>query len=329
VSWQLVADDCASALAGFDAATVDALVTDPPAGIGFMGKAWDADKGGREAWVAWLAGVMRECLRLMKPGAHGLVWALPRTSHWTATALEDAGLEVRDVITHHFGTGFPKSKALLKPASEHWILVRKPGPLQHLNIDACRIEGAPRDPGFRDPSERGDGWGMQRTGLVGRATPTGRWPANLVLSHTDCDEGCADDCPVRELDGQSGATGRTGALVSRNSNATKSVAFGRLGPADTTGHGDSGGASRFFYVAKPCKSERGAGNTHPTVKSIALMSWLIRLITPPGGLVLDPFAGSGTTGVAAVRGGWEFLGIERDEQYVKIAESRLRQLEAA
>lgn len=89
--------------------SVDSMVTDPPAGIGFMGKAWDGDRGGRDDWVGSMANTFRECLRVLKPGAHALVWALPRTSHWTATALEDAGFEIRDIITHHFGSGFPKS----------------------------------------------------------------------------------------------------------------------------------------------------------------------------------------------------------------------------
>jgi len=90
------------------------MVTDPPAGIGLLGLEWDKDKGGRDEWVTWLSGIMGECLRVLKPGAHGLVWALPRTSHWTATALENAGFEVRDVVTHVFGSGFPKSLALDK-----------------------------------------------------------------------------------------------------------------------------------------------------------------------------------------------------------------------
>ncbi len=82
--------------------SIDALVTDPPSGIAFMSMEWDKDKGGRNQWIAWLASIMREAYRTMKPGAHGLVWALPRTSHWTAMALEDAGFEVRDMVSHIF-----------------------------------------------------------------------------------------------------------------------------------------------------------------------------------------------------------------------------------
>jgi DNA modification methylase len=93
--------------------SVDALVCDPPAGIGFMGKEWDRNKGGRDAWVSWLAGIMAGVFSVLKPGAHGLVWALPRTSHWTGYALENAGFEVRDRVSHFFGTGFPQE---LEPA---------------------------------------------------------------------------------------------------------------------------------------------------------------------------------------------------------------------
>lgn len=107
--WEVTTADALDWLRGLEPNSVDALVTDPPAGIGFMGKEWDRDKGGRDNWVDWLADVMREAYRVLKPGAHGLVWSLPRTSHWTGTALELAGFEVRDVIAHLFGTGFPKS----------------------------------------------------------------------------------------------------------------------------------------------------------------------------------------------------------------------------
>ena len=317
--------DAAEVLPDLPAAAVDAIVTDPPAGIRFRGMRWDTFRPARprgraeeqvdparQAFIDFLNPVMRECLRVLKPGGHALAWAIPRTSHWTATAIEDAGFEVRDVITHHFGTGFPKTRLLarpwrgwstsLKPASEHWILARKPleGDLRQnlrthgtgaLNIAACRI-------------------------VRGRLS---RWPADLVLSHhSDCGKECVPGCPVAELDRQSG---------------TRS------------------GASTFFYVAKPSPRERNLGlpnapgaarrrrnerllfwsvpqpgaNNHPTVKSVTLMRYLCRLVTPPGGLVIDPFMGSGSTGVAAIREGFSFLGIESNAGYVlDIAVHRLR-----
>src|SRR5262249_3686388 len=113
--------DAADVLHDLPASAVDAVVTDPPAGMRFRGMHWDTfrparTRGGaveqvdpaRQAFIDFLNPVMRECRRALKPGGHALAWAIPRTSHWTATAIEDAGFEVRDVITHHFGTGFPK-----------------------------------------------------------------------------------------------------------------------------------------------------------------------------------------------------------------------------
>lgn len=99
------------------------------------------------------------------------------------------------------------------------------------------------------------------------------------------------------------------------------------GGVDTVGrgHSDSGGASRFFYCSKATKRERGEGNNHPTVKPVNLMRWLVRLVTPPGGIVLDPFAGSGSTGVAAKLEGFHFIGIEKEEAYADIAETRIKE----
>lgn len=327
--------DCLEQLKSIPDNCVDSLVTDPPAGISFMGKAWDDDKGGRKQWVAWMTEVMSECLRVMKPGAHGLVWALPRTSHWTATALEDAGFEVRDVVTHLFGSGFPKSmdvsKAIdksaglerpripggqggvntvlgarkpgearqwqgwgtaLKPASEHWILVRKPCSEKTvaanvlkwgcggLNIDASRVGMQPAQT-YTAPDITGDNFNSDvsnKTRKTISVPAQGRFPANLVL----------DETAAEMLDEQTGNT-----------------------------------ESRFFYVAKASKRDKGTDNTHPTVKSTALMTYLIRIVTPPGGVVLDPFMGSGTTGVAAIKSNFYFIGVEKEEAYFIISSNRI------
>jgi hypothetical protein len=356
---------------------VDALITDPPAGIGFMGTEWDGDKGGRARWIAWLRDLLVSSYRAMKPGAHGLVWALPRTSHWTATALEDVGFEIRDVHHHLFGTGFPKSLTAasadiptgtgtaLKPAVEHWILVRKPldGTLEQnfarwgtgvIAVDACRIDGKPDAPGSTPPTANSN---RQTHGAMIRqpyVVPDGRWPAHLSL-----DEFAAD-----ELDAQAGVrkSGSARAGGSRSRANTYGEPSGPRFAHDIAA--SSGGASRFFFVAKPSRKERdlgldhlaastggeatgredgskgtknpragagrtgGARNTHPTVKSIALMRWLVRLITPPGGIVLDPFAGSGSTGVAALAEGARFLGVELgagdDDRHIPILLGRIR-----
>lgn len=386
--------------------SVHAVVTDPPAGISFMGKEWDSDKGGRDEWIKWLTGVMRECFRVLKPGGHALVWALPRTSHWTATALENAGFEVRDCITHLFGTGFPKSlnisKAIdkaagaerevigvspsarpnhqkgnsghqrlhdndnphatamltaaatddakrwqgwgtgLKPACEFWVLCRKPveedsvaaNVLEHgtggLNIGACRIGTEIIKSEHRDTAAwSGNNWSAKPQKSNGVVTESvGRWPANLVLSHNaecgtetvpsgDCTEGCA----VKVLDAQSGA--------SRFFYCAKASQAERNEGCDGLPLGEPPGSKR----STPAEGRSGAlgesrANHHPTVKAVRLMSYLCRLITPPGGTVLDPFMGSGSTGVAALAEKFNFVGIELNKEYFDIAVARLKSAEA-
>ena len=383
--------DCSKRLREIPDNFFDSLCCDPPAGISFMGKSWDGDKGGRDQWISWMAQVMKEALRTLKPGAHGLVWALPRTSHWTATALENAGFEIRDIVTHLFGTGFPKSlnisKAIdkaagverevigesdryrdgkkrtkgapkgnmlgnnsngvsditapateaakqwdgwgtaLKPASEHWILVRKPLSEKTvaanvlkwgtggINIDECRIEASNR----RSPLGA-DGMAHRTTGnSYGKHKPSksdfqpdqGRFPANLVLS---------GDAPAM-LDEQSG--GSNSSDRPRNNGDFKSPSKGYEKAHTTYGYTYSGGASRFFYCPKASKSDRGEGNKHPTVKSTKLMEYLLTLVTPSGGTVLDPFMGSGSTGVAGKRKKFRFVGIEFEKETFRTAKKRL------
>jgi len=344
-----------------------------------MGKGWDSNKGGSKEWIKWLTQVMGDSYRALKPGAHGLVWAIPRTSHWTAQALEAAGFEIRDVVTHLFGSGFPKSlnigKAIdkaagvgakaekgfnvagqgiglnpnkslrsdhpdyikprgitpeakqwdgfgtaLKPASEHWILIRKPisektvaknvlkWGVGGLNIDECRV-GTDEKLSFGS-REIGDG---VKYGTMPAQNLQGRFPANLILS---------GDAP-KMLDEQSGERKSAGKYLDIEN--AKKGGNGMFAGGNTTNRyaGDSGGASRFFYTPKASKSDRGDGNNHPTVKSIALMEYLIKLVTPPGGTVLDPFMGSGSTGVAARNLDMGFIGIEKELEYYQIARNRI------
>jgi site-specific DNA-methyltransferase (adenine-specific) len=176
----------------------------------------------------------------------------------------------------------------------------------------------------------------------------GRWPANLIL----------DEDAAAILDEQSGVTSTTGKRRQHSQGRdVPGTAWGNTNHKSTEYPGDTGGASRFFYVAKASRSERNAGldgmeerkvhpdepngrvwdipgshstaraNHHPTVKPIALMRWLVRLVTPPDGTVLDPFMGSGTTGIAAGMEGFEFIGIEREEEYIEIARRRIEHWE--
>lgn len=393
--YQTFLGDCLEVLKGLRSESVDSLVTDPPAGIGFMGKAWDHHKGGRIEWVAWLTEVMREVYRVLKPGSHGFVWALPKTSHWTAWALEEAGFEIRDCVTHHFGTGFPKSmdvsKAIdkklgakrevigkgkagksslerkrrvdqgyrpnltsvnpesysitspssdeakqwegwgtaLKPGTEFWWLIRKPlgektvaGNVLEwgtggLNIDACRI-----------PSPGGSPSQGKRATAKRPGEKLGRWPSNMV--HDGSEEIVSQfphgvskrsdtPQPIKSSKGhKGGAFGNPSALSDCHSTHSEYV---------RGGFDDNGPASRFFYCTKASRKDKTHGgridNRHPTIKSTELMSWLVRMITPPGGTVLDPFLGSGSTGVAALRDGFRLIGIEAHREYYQVASERL------
>jgi DNA modification methylase len=359
---RVIHGDCLSVLPALPDASVDAVVTDPPAGIAFMGKEWDdfrrarneADAGRddvfgrtsrtgpeygrreRTAFIDFLTAALSECLRVTKPGGRLLCWAIPRTSHWTGTAIEDAGWVIEDRIAHLFGQGFPKAKSRLKPACEDWWLARKPSrtvpPLP--GLDACRIPteeslaggafSGPRIDAMSGDKRAGKSLGMFQPGAKPNRSfvqPVGRWPANVTM----------DEDAAAALDEMSGE--RPAGIAVRRNGVTNAIAYGgnigRLPPGTPDmGYGDTGGASRFFYCAKAPKSDRGDGNKHPTVKNTNLMRWLCRLITPPGGVILDPCMGSGSTGKAAVIEGFGFIGIEQDAEHVAVAERRINEAQA-
>lgn len=312
------------------------------------------------------------------------VYADGTAGHWSAapTYAQDShtvGLDGAGKVNTAPATAAAKQwdgwGTALKPATEDWILCRKPlagtvaaNVQAHgtgaLNIDECRIEGTGnRTFEERTKDNRRDEY---RTGSATGSIPTGqgRWPANLLLSHSgDCfDGGCGEGCPVAALDAQSGTTSSAAMKAGTVRTIGNVIAYGTASGAATTKDivASRGGASRFFYCPKPSTAEReeglahlpkkrgaeitdraedsagiqnpraGAGRTsqgranhHPTVKSIALMKYLVALVTPPGGIVLDLFCGSGTTGIAAVLGGWSFLGVEKDPEYAAIARGRI------
>ena len=325
-------------------------------GGGFMGKAWDA------TGIAYSVPLWREALRVLRPGGHLLAFGGTRTYHRMACAIEDAGFEIRDSIHWMYGTGFPKSLSLdgehegwgtaLKPAHEPVTVARKSldgtvaaNVQRHgtgaLNIDGCRVaHSSPADLLMSQKKNAHSRFGSAPPERVafGRddRDPTnydgsaGRWPPNVLLTHTaDCGDECVAGCPVRELGEQSGER-RSAGIYQK---APAAIGFGG-GDARGIGtmYGDSGTAARVFpvfrYEAKASRRERGDGNIHPTVKPIALMRWLARLVTPPSGIILDPFAGSGTTGVAAIREGFRFIGIEREPAYIEIARKRIAEAAA-
>ncbi len=249
----------------------------------------------------------------------------------------------------------------LKPAMELWTLARKPLSEKTvaenvlkwgtggINIDECRVES-----GERDARENNISWGINRVGqennirgnkAVGTTTQ-GRFPANLIHDGSDEVVGLFPD--TKSGSSGKGSSTKVGGMFGSGNPVTS-----EFRPADL------GSASRFFYCAKASKSERNAGlegfeerkqdlsrkegnpggdnprnrgvnkraNHHPTVKPIKLMQYLVRLITPKGGTVLDPYMGSGTTGIACKKEGFEFIGIELDEDYFKIANARIEKLE--
>lgn len=404
-------------LKGFADNSVDSCVTDPPYGLKFMGKKWDYEVPKVELW--------KEVYRVLKPGAHILVACGTRTQHRMAVNIEDAGFEIRDVITWHYGSGFPKSldisKAIdkragaerektgemklrhgggkhsknigqlnpdaketpitapateeaklwngwgtaLKPSTEFWTLARKPlsentvaeNVLKHgtggINIDVCRVEIDPTIDASQirtmNRSQKDNDWGMNASSsdspMVIDANK-GRFPANLIL----------DEFMASELDKQSGVL--TSGHMNTVSQGKNYGIYGKYNGKEVYAEGDSGGASRFFYCAKASRTERNKGlkyfywrrdssveygfvritkeeyeqlnesdrafgNIHPTVKPVSLMKYLIKLITPKDGVVIDMFAGSGTTGVAADELEIDYVLIDKFKENCEMAEARI------
>ena len=250
-------------------------------------------------------------------------------------------------------------EAPLSPSYEPIVLARKP--LQGtvaanvtkwgtggINIDGCRIgmsdAGTPTTAGAPalvgdTPAAFGRGMAMGGNGSLG-----GRWPANVLL----------DEEAAARLDEEAGER-RAGIVVTRNGNGQRIWgSANRRGPTPDSGYGDRGGPSRFFYTSKASRAERENGlhdldpqrrsdgrrkdienprlrtnarkNHHPTVKPVDLMRWICRLVTPPGGLILDPFLGSGSTAIAAKEEGFRIVGIEREAEYLEIARRRCAQM---
>lgn len=318
-------------------------------GAGFMGQKWDTGE------TAFSVEFWREVLRVLKPGGHLIAFGGTRTYHRLACAIEDAGFEIRDQIGWLYGSGFPKSHKLhgqwegwgtaLKPAWEPIVLARKPligtvaaNVLVHgtgaINIDKCRVPsddnlraGAgilpvrhhPEVPRGRQGEASADRRYARRGGTDFAASPgprggdeKGRFPANIIH---DCSDEVVAAFP--ETPGQQRVVGpEHGPKSSVN-------VYGDFGPRETfRPRDDAGSAARFFYSAKADKDDR-LGSKHPTVKPIDLMAYLCRLVTPPGGTVLDPFAGSGTTGMACLREGFNAILVEREAKFVEDIKRRI------
>ena len=358
--WRIDEADCVRAMDAMSPMSVDSIVTDPPYELGFMGKAWD-DTGITyqvEMWAACLR-VLKPGGYLLAFGGsrtyHRMACAVEDAGFeirdqimWLYGSGFPKSLNLKG---EHEGWG-----TALKPAHEPIVVARKPligtvaaNVLKHgtgaVNVDGCRIEG--------EPWKAHDATGLASVkfftdgdAAVIHKSPhqQGRWPANVIL---DEDAGAM-------LDEQSGERGGGAAQLVRRSG----MGFhGGSGTSDgeRVDYPAGGGASRFFYCPKAGRKEREAGcealsavqrdvgrkegnpggdnlrnrgvqkrhNHHPTVKPVALMRYLVRLVTPPGGTVLDPFLGSGTTILACLGGGFDCIGIEREPDYVAIARARI------
>jgi len=332
--------------------SVDTICTDPPYGLGFMSKEWDHGVPGVPFWEA--------ALRVAKPGAMLLAFGGTRTHHRLMTAIEDAGWEIRDCLMWLYGSGFPKSmdisKAIDKAAGAKREVVgdnpnrkgRAPEgyhagwnrPWQSDENAAAMKLTAPASAAAQLWDGRGTAlkpaWepivlamkplegtfannaithGVAGLNINGSRTLEGRFPANLIHDGSD-------DVVSRFPD----APGQIATSLEDNSPQGNKV-YGAMkhgGPVHVPRKEDDKNASRFFYCSKASKSEKGKDNNHTTVKPLKLMEYLCTLTkTPTGGVVLDPFMGSGTTGIACKNTGRDFIGIELDPDYYQIAAKRL------
>ena len=334
-----------------DGKQVDSVVTDPPYHLtsiverygkegsapakdrdglyqrqakGFMGKEWD---GGD---IAFRKETWELAYKLLKPGGHLLAFSASRNYHRMAVAIEDAGFEIRDQIMWLYGSGFPKSLNLgdgwgtaLKPAHEPIVMAKKrlEGTNKQnkdkygtggINIDECRIEGndakyPDTNPDFRDQGKKS----KEAIGID-----------KLSFGQT---QNVARKKVVRKSRSGDGVwTNENSGMKAEGTQYADADPRGRF-PANVMHGGLETEWAKYFYCPKTSKSERNNAdkNTHPTVKPVELMRYLCRLVTPKGGVVLDPFMGSGSTGMAAKDEGFDFIGIEKDEEYFKICESRI------
>lgn len=254
-------------------------------------------------------------------------------------------MKTKDVNAYHDGVGNASSALLstpatpggvkwdgwgtaLKPAFEPIVMGRKPlvgtvaaNVITHgtgaLNIDGCRVGQPSRSPSASGWTAAANGEFLGVAESVYTPNQAGRWPANVAL----------DEDQAAALDAQTGILA-SGVMHAKTIRADRDPqVYGRFtGNATSNGtYGDSGGASRFLYVAKASSAERptAGGTAHPTVKPLTLMRWLCRLVTPPGGTILEPFAGSGTTVEAALSEGFKCIAIEREASYLPLIQARI------
>lgn len=354
----LLHGDCAEQLREIPDESIDAVVTDPPYELGFMGKGWDA------AGIAYSVDLWREVLRVLKPGGHLLSFGAARTYHRMTVAVEDAGFEIRDSIHWIYGSGMPKSHDISKaidkaagaerpvigqyqlPNGKGWNLKQADAPTGDESGSTFTASGR-RTLAITGPATEEaatwDGWGtalkpahepivVARKPLVGTTVENvlKHGVGGLNVKATRVGDEARVNVPAGN---KAGGTALNMGVYGMPQDAQPTAAIGRWPPnvaVDEAAAGALGDAAEFFpvfrYEKKAARKEREAGierNTHPTVKPVELMRWLVKLVTPPQGVVLDPFMGSGTTGVACMKDGFKFVGVERELEYLEIAQARI------
>lgn len=386
--------DAVVALEQIQPNSIDCMVTDPPAGIGLLGKSWDSfgQKNARNNFVGWLSEIFAKCFEVLKPGAHVLVWAYPKTSHWTALALEEAGFEPKDRITH-----FVDDENLLQEFINS--LDEQQLKLFALLIEQSRVEhiqlnGYPKgmniasaiEAKIRLNSARSSDWkkldGIPTKSRVGyhkigyeqgykprdySGTPTVRvivktpeakkwfgWYTTLRpamedwwLFYKPFEKGLTNVDNILKW-GVGGLNLKDTAIQDFNSpdleplfeelkDEDNQIRFKGKYPTNVIFDDseniqrdvpliDNEPLTKYYYCVRASLKEKNEGvkkNSHPTVKPIQLMEYLIKLVCPANGIVLDPFMGSGSTGLACLNLKRHFVGIEKDETYFNIAKDRI------
>ena len=362
---QVVCGDCVAVMKTLPDASIDAIVTDPPYGIAFMGKDWD-DSVPTIDWA-------KECLRVLKPGGHLIAFAATRTVHRLTVAVEDAGFEIRDQLGWCYYSGFPKSHNISKAieglltigssnTKDHNLLNGKKGQRKGLTYSKIALEQGARPNDYSAENYKKErllefepttkeaqywqGWGtalkpayepcvlarkpIAEKNVASQVLKTGTGAINIDA----CRFGYGDPCWIgpqeRYKDGDGRNTGKS------------NVGWGQAEAMNSfisTPHDNGRWPANLYQCPKPSRSEREEGltdleskagevkNFHPTVKPVNLMRWLIRLVTPVGGLVLEPFLGSGTTCVASSLEGFKSIGIEKEPQYADICLQRIKNAE--
>ena len=326
---------------------------------GFMGQEWD---GGD---VAFRAETWRLAWELLKPGGHLLAFSASRNYHRMAVAIEDAGFEIRDQMMWLYGSGFPKSHNIGKNVDKTLGNDREViGTIERGSVEKAIGKGAgyTADPANQNNkamfgygtetvtkgNTEWEGWGtalkpahepiavgrkpISESTVAKNVLKHGTGAINIDASRVESDEDVEGRFPANIMHDGSDVVQD---IFPKNKN-TRHMSYKRSGGDFIDGIPnqeekswfvtEEGSAARYFYCPKVSKKERGENNKHPTVKPQELMKYLVRLVTPKGGTVLDPFMGSGSTGMAAKDLGFDFIGIEKSEDYFKICQERIEQI---